>query len=61
MATAISSNNQPTDSDIEYVYDNAGQRDLICNNFQFYLKSLGKQSACFRCSQKACFASIREI
>ena len=34
MATAISSNNLPTDSDIEYVYNNAGQRDLICNNYR---------------------------
>ena len=58
MATAISSNNQPTDYDIEYVYNNAGRKDLICNNYQFYRKSLGKSSACFRCSQKGCYASI---
>ena len=37
---------------IEFVFNNTGGKDLRCLNYQFYLKSLGKQAASYRCSGK---------
>ena len=55
MAESISISNPPH---IEYVINNTGSNDLRCLNYRFYLKRIGKQSACFRCSGRACNATI---
>jgi hypothetical protein len=55
MAESISMSNPPH---IEYVQNNTGSNDLRCLNYRFYLKSMGKKAACFRCSGKKCNATI---
>ena len=55
MAEAISLINPPK---IEYVFNNAGGKDLRCLDYQYYIKSLGKKAASFKCSGKGCYASI---
>ena len=34
----------PTETLIEYVYNNAVHKDLMCNDFQFYLMSMGEKA-----------------
>ncbi len=55
MGEAISLINPPK---IEFVFNNAGGKDLRCLDYQYYIKSLGKKAASFRCSGKGCYASI---
>ena len=55
MAESISMSNPPH---IEYVQNNTGSNDLWCLNYRFYLKTMGKKAACFRCSGKKCNATI---
>ena len=48
MAESISMSNPPH---IEYVQNNTGSNYLRCLNYRFYLKTMGKKAACFRCSE----------
>ena len=44
--------------EITFAVNNQGNRDLRCLNYIYQIKSMGVQSALYRCHTKGCYASI---
>ena len=44
--------------EITFVVNNQGNKDIRCLNYLYQIKSMGVQSALYRCHTKGCYASI---
>ena len=44
--------------EITFTVNNQGNKDLRCLNYLYQIKSMGVQSALYRCHTKGCYASI---
>ena len=51
-------NNQKNLPEITLVVNKQGKKDLRCLNYFYQIKSMGPQSALYRCQTRGCYASL---